>query len=120
MDEGVYMIVKIFLLTALFSCCFSRNVQADILDSTVVYEKARSVYKAMEDLSDTDLDEMVVNFGTPQEKPAVENPGKPGGKLRVADFEVFNPAYRTYARVRILVDPESGSPMGAEYLYLGK
>ncbi|WP_157940487.1 hypothetical protein [Escherichia coli] len=50
------MIVKIFLLTALFSCCFSRNVQADILDSTVVYEKARSVYKAMEDLSDTDLD----------------------------------------------------------------
>ncbi len=113
-------LTKLFVAVAILFGSVVGSAQAGLLDSPEVYDKAKAVYMAMENMTPADLEEDGVDFGLPKELPGVKNPINPSVKLKVADFEVFNPSFKTYARVRVLVDPATGVVQGAEYLYLGK
>ncbi|EKC0517665.1 hypothetical protein O8H94_000988 [Escherichia coli O157] len=116
-------LTKLFVAVAILFGGFIGSVhanQTDFLYSRDVFNTASRVYMAMNEFTSNDLEEMGVDFGEPKELPGVKSPTDPKVKLRVADFEVFNPGYRTYARVRVLVDPTTNTVVGAEYLDLGR
>lgn len=113
-------LTKLFVAVAILFGSVVGSAQAGLLDSPEVYDKAKAIYMAMESMTPADLEEYGVDFGLPKELLGIKNPTNPSVKLKVADFEVFNPSFKTYARVRILVDPSTGVIQGGEYLYLGK
>ena len=59
-------------------------------------------------------------FGNPKEGPGCKKHINSEVKIQLEDIVVFKTSFKTYARVRILVDPATGVVQGGEYLYLGK
>ncbi|ECW1083142.1 hypothetical protein BEL55_004516 [Salmonella enterica subsp. enterica serovar Waycross] len=87
------------------------------IDATTVQAATQTAKKAYEAVTGNDAGD--VNWSSYEEIPGMKDPATPGHKLRVLQWEGFNPGYHTYDRVRVLVN-DAGSPVGAEVLYTGR
>ncbi|HAF2131035.1 TPA: hypothetical protein G9F27_005375 [Salmonella enterica] len=87
------------------------------VDATTVQAATQTAKKAYETVTGNDAGD--VNWSSYEEIPGMKDPATPGHKLRVLQWEGFNPGYHTYDRVRVLVN-DRGSPVGAEVLYMGR
>lgn len=87
------------------------------VDATTVQTATQTAQKAYEAVTGNDARD--VDWSTFEVIPGMKDPATPGHKLRVLQWEGFNPGYRTYDRVRVLVN-EGGSTVGAEVLYMGR
>lgn len=76
--------------------------------------KAQQVYNVV---GEGDASE--VDWSHPKKVPGLKDPANPGKKLQVVEWEAFNPGYKTYHSIRVLVNYQ-GAPVGVETLYLGQ
>lgn len=88
--------------------------QVDVATVQTATQTAQKAYEAV-----TSNDARDVDWSTFEVIPGMKDPATPGHKLRVLQWEGFNPGYRTYDRVRVLVN-DGGSTVGAEVLYMGR
>lgn len=87
------------------------------VDAATVQTASQTAQKAYEAVTGNDARD--IDWSTFEVIPGMKDPVKAGHKLRVLQWEGFNPGYHTYDRVRVLVN-EGGSTVGAEVLYMGR
>lgn len=106
----------LFKVVALSSLLFSGIIHAEIDGSAMAaaLQKAQAVYNIV-----GEGDAAEVDWSHPKEIPGLKDPANPGMKLQVVEWEAFNPGYKTYHRIRVLVNYQ-GAPVGVESLYLGQ
>lgn len=87
------------------------------VDAATVQTATQTAQKAYEAVTGDDARD--VDWSSFEVSPGMKDPVSQGHKLRVLQWEGFNPGYRTYDRVRVLVN-DGGSTVGAEVLYMGR
>lgn len=107
---------RVFKVVACSSLLFSGVIHAEIDGNAMAaaLQKAQAVYNVV---GEGDASE--VDWSNPKEVPGLKDPANPGKKLQVVEWEAFNPGYKTYHRIRVLVNYQ-GAPAGVESLYMGQ
>ena len=111
-DTGMKKLSMLIVISVLMSAPALAQV-----DATTVQTATQTAQKAYEAVTGNDARD--VDWSTFEVIQGMKDPATPGHKLRVLQWEGFNPGYRTYDRVRVLVN-DGGSTVGAEVLYMSR